>query len=254
MEQKNRLVIVVAIVVVIVAALFVSFGRSLFGVNTPSVVLPDALGGADSSLGSGGSSPADSFHRGEVTPQTVQDVIATLSRPDSYYRELTVQTFWSGGSSSTQVQVWVDGGWSHSRQVLPSGLIRHDLTGEGTLYYWYDGSSQYESTPADERSSDLSQRIPTYETVLELDTADITAAGYEVRENIPCIYVSVSRDGAQQAERYWISVDSGLLVCAESETDGQLTYQMTAYSAIQSPCPASASFQLPDGTLLHDMA
>lgn len=253
MDSKNRLFIVIAVIVIIVGAMFTSFGRNLFILNTPEVILPSSS--AQSGVSSGDPDGSDALFRPvEVTPDTVSGVVATLARPTSYYQELAVETFWAEGTSSTQVQVWVDGGWSHSRQVLPSGLIRHDLTGEGTLYYWYDGSSQYESTPADERSSDLSQRIPTYETVLELDTADITAAGYEVRENIPCIYVSVSRDGAQQAERYWISVDSGLLVCAESETDGQLTYQMTAYSAIQSPCPASASFQLPDGTLLHDMA
>ena len=251
MEQKNRLVIVVAIVVVIVAALFVSFGRSLFGVNTPSVVLPDASGGADNSLGSGGSSQADSYHRVEVTPQTVQDVIATLSRPDSYYRELTVQTFWSGGSSSTQVQVWVDGGWSHSRQVLPSGLIRHDLTGEGTLYYWYDGSSQYESTPADERSSDLSQRIPTYETVLELDPASITAAGYEALDGLGCIYVETDT-GEGHAARFWVDDDSGLLVRAEQLTGGQVVYRMTA-AALERPAPSNASFTLPDGTVLHQI-
>ena len=254
MDQKNRLIIAIAVTLLIVAAMFTSFGRSLFSMRTEHIQLPEPGASSSSQEGGGSSQSAELFQRVEVTPQTVQSVIRTLERSTSYYWELTVETFWEGGSSSVPVQVWVDGGWSHSRQVLPSGLIRHDLTGEGTLYYWYDGSSQYESTPADERSSDLSQRIPTYETVLELDTADITAAGYEVRENIPCIYVSVSRDGAQQAERYWISVDSGLLVCAESETDGQLTYQMTAYSAIQSPCPASASFQLPDGTLLHDMA
>ncbi|MFR6186108.1 MAG: hypothetical protein ACLUJG_11610 [Lawsonibacter sp.] len=34
----------------------------------------------------------------DVTPETVQSIVATLIRPDSYYRELTVETLWSGGS------------------------------------------------------------------------------------------------------------------------------------------------------------
>ena len=140
MEQKNRLFIVVAIVLLIIGAMFTSFGRVLFAANTPKVVLPS------SSAGSGDLSPAGpegpNYQRVEVTPQTVVGVVATLARPTSYYRELTVETFWTGGSSSTQVQVWADGGWSHSVQALPSGVVRHDLTGEDTLYYWSEGSQQ----------------------------------------------------------------------------------------------------------------
>ena len=176
-------------------------------------------------------------------------VVATLSRPASYYRELTVETFWTGGSSTSQVQAWIDGGWSHSRQVMPSGAVRHDLTGGEALYYWYDGSAQYEQTPADDRSSDLAQHIPTYETVLDLAPHEITSAGYETRGELPCIFVEVSRP--KQLQRFWVSVDSGLLVSAESEENGQLVYRMTSYSPVQSPCPAEASFVLPNGEVLH---
>ena len=70
-----------------------------------------------------------------VTPETVQSVVATLSRPDSYYRELTVETLWSGGSYSSTVQYWEDSGWSHIRQTLASGAVRHDLVGAETAYY-----------------------------------------------------------------------------------------------------------------------
>lgn len=251
MEQKNRLFIVVAIVLLIIGAMFTSFGRVLFAANTPKVVLPS------SSAGSGDLSPAGpegpNYQRIEVTPQTVVGVVATLARPTSYYRELTVETFWTGGSSSTQVQVWADGGWSHSVQALPSGVVRHDLTGEDTLYYWYEGSQQYKSTPADKKSSDLAQHIPTYETVLELDANEITAAGYEARGDLPCIFIEVQRSRSRQLQRFWVSVDEGLLVSAEVEEDSQLVYRMTAYSPVQSPCPSDSSFVLPDGEVLHDL-
>lgn len=249
MEQKNRLVIVIAIVALIVVAMTASFGRVIFAANTPDVILPS------SSEGPVGPSNFDnqehSYQHVEVTPQTVTEVVATLVRPASYHRELTVETFWSGGSSSAQVQVWADGGWSHVRQTLPSGVVRHDLTGDGTLYYWYDGSQTYRQAPADEKSSDLAQHIPTYETVLDLEPSEIAAAGYELRGELPCILVDVRSDQSQVIQRFWVSVDSGLLVSAEMEEDGQLVYRMTAYSPVQSPCPADASFSLPDGTVLH---
>lgn len=238
-----------AIILLMGVAMFASFGRVLFAADTPEVILPSSSGEPGDASASG--SQGQNYQRVEVTTQTVVGVTATLARPASYYRELTTETFWEGGSSSVQVQVWTDGGWSHSRQTLPSGVVRHDLTGEDTLYYWYDGSSQYKRAPADERSSDLAQRIPTYETVLELEPEDIVAAGYETRGELPCIFVEVRPGGSRQLQRFWISVESGLLVSAETEEDGQLIYRMTAYSPVQTPCPADGSFALPDGEVLH---
>lgn len=231
----------------IVGAIVASFGRVLFAAKTPEVILPSASAGPGDLSGSG--SQLQDYQRVEVTPQTVQSVVATLARPASFFRELTVETFWAGGNSSTQVQVWTDGGWSHSIQALPSGAVRHDLTSEETHYYWYDGSQQYKSAPADEKSSDLAQHIPTYETVLELESEEITAAGYESRGDMPCILVEVQH--ADLLQRFWVSVNSGLLVSAETEDGGQLVYRMTAYTPVQSPCPADGSFALPDGEVLH---
>lgn len=249
MEQKKRLVIVAAIVLLMGAAMFASFGRVFFASNTPEVILPSSSAEPGDISGSGGQS--QDYQRVEVTTQTVTGVVATLARPTSYYRELTVETFWTGGSSSTQVQVWSDSGWFHSRQALPSGVVRHDLTGGNDLYYWYDGSAQYQRTSADERSSDLAQHIPTYETVLDLDPDEIIAAGYENRGELSCIYVEVQPAGSRQLQRFWVSVDNGLLVSAETEEDGETVYRMTAYSAVQTPCPIGISFTLPDGEVLH---
>ena len=239
--------IAAAIILLMGAAMLASFGRSLFALNTPQVILPA------SSAGPGNVSDPENlgqnYYRVEVTPQTVTGVVSTLVRPSSYYRELTVETFWAGGSSATQVQTWTDGGWTHSRQVLPSGAVRHDLTDGNDLYYWYDGSQQYEHTQADERSSDLAQHIPTYETVLDLDPQEITDAGYETRGGRRGVYAGGQRGRSQQLQRFWVSTDNGLLVCAESEENGQLIYRMTSYSSIQSPCPSEASFTLPTGEL-----
>lgn len=231
------------------AAMFASFGRVIFAADTPKVVLPSSSAGPGDISSSG--SQAQDYQRVEVTTETVTGVVATLARPASYYRELTVETFWEGGSSSVQIQVWTDGGWSHSRQTLPSSVVRHDLTGENILYYWYDGSSQYKQAPANERSPDLAQRIPTYETVLDLDPEDIIAAGYETRGELPCVFVEVRPKDSRQLQRFWISVENGLLVSAEAEEEGQLIYRMTAYSPMQTPCPANGSFALPDGEVLH---
>ncbi len=240
-------------ILLLVGALFASFGRSWLSLRTPSVELP----AVDPSSGSGAESSASlggQYQAVAVTPETVQNVIATLSRVNSCFRTLTVETFWSGGSHTSSVQVWTDGGWTRTTRTLPSGAERHEMTGDGKLYYWYSGSRLYQTAPSDSRSPDLSQTIPTYETVLDLDPASIVNAGYEMRDELPCVYVEVRLDHPQALERYWVSVDNGLLMAAEMEQDGTLVYRMTSSGAITTPCPADASFALPDGTVLHTVS
>lgn len=250
MDSKNRLAIAIAITCLIVVAMFASFGRSLFLVNIPSVSLAHLDEDTSNTDGSSAQGQDDQFWQVDVTPETVQSIVASLSRPESYYRELTVETYWNGGSHSTSVQFWQDHGWSHTRQVLPSGAVRHDITGDETTYYWYEGSESYRSFPADQYSADLTQHIPTYEDVLDLDTDTIVQTGYERRDVWPCVYLQVQVSDTV-VERYWISTDTGLLVSAEREQNGQLVYRMTAYTQVQTPCPTTASFALPDGTELH---
>lgn len=254
MEQKNRLIIAIIVTVLVVVAMFTSFGRALFTQNIPQIVLPSPDASQTQPSASASTDiTANQLQRVEVTPDTVQSVIASLARSASYYRELTVESFWGEDSSSlTSVQTWVDDQWSHSIQTLPSGLVRHDLVGGGQVRYWYDGDQTWLTAPADRLSADMAQHIPTYETVLELDPASITATGYELRGETACIYVQAQSTVAGYEERYWISVDNGLLVSAESLEDGELVYRMSAYSPISSPCPVTEdTFSLPDGTVLH---
>ena len=250
MDPKYRTRLSLLIALIVVAAVFGSFGYSVLSNRTPHIVLPSSSsgGGADSS-----SLPEDGFAQQlEVTPDTVQAVIASLERTGSYYRQLTAQTFWSGGSGTATVQTWVDDGYTYVRAALSSGQVRYSLTNpEGTVCYWYAGSSAWLTAPADSLSADLTQRIPTYEDVLRLDAASISAAGYETYEGHRCIYVEARTDGLDYLERYWISVDSGLLVAAQTVEDGDVIYSIHAATPIQTPCPDNVTFALPNGTVLH---
>lgn len=251
MDQKNRALFSIAIILLIFIALLVSFGRTIFRTQTPEVVLPNVEAVQPGDSQSPGSPGTEQEQTVSVTPQTVQSVIATLERTDSYYRETLVEQFWVGGFSAVTVQTWADQGWTRSRQQLPSGVWRNDIIGPDSAWYWYDGAVQYQTLPADDRSADLTARHPTYETVLELDPALITTAGYTTYEDEPCIYLCAADEDADLTREYWVSVDSGLLLCAEMRLDGQIIYRMSAVGAMQSPCPAAAVFHLPDGTILH---
>ena len=253
MERKRRTLFAVLIATVIVLAVFASFAITLFGQEDYQIKLPDLLGDTQTDPTEDPDHSDGPFIRIEVTPKTVQNVIGTLDRPRSYYRELSLE-LWADAETSaiTTAQVWVDGGWTRSSVTAPGGLVQHNLVGDEQHWMWYEGDETALVFPAGEAVSDLVQRIPTYEDVLELPQRLITAAGYESYAGTDCVFVEIEQEELNSRERYWISVSDGLLVAAERIKEEQVVYRMTAQSTV-SPAPLDSSFVLPDGTVLHSV-
>ena len=249
MGEKRRAALAALIIVVVLAAVLYSFFLTLFA-PTPELVLADPDAAQSESPGGEQSGQAGGVPV-EVTPQTVQDLVAYLNRYESYRRTVAAEYFYNGQPAGTVTgQVWADGGWLRTDLTLSTGVVEHTIVGDGTLWLWQDQGQAVYSGPAGERAADLSQRLPTYEDVLLLDQDDITAAGYEEREDQPCVYVE-ARTELGYAERYWISVDSGLLVAAETEKNGEVVYAMTARDVVSPLDDTQGIFVLPDGTVLY---
>ena len=128
MERKKRNIVVALIAAIIAVAVLSSFGLGLFAPDTAEIVLPTPAPSPSPGGESGGAV------RVEVTPETVQSVIATLSRPESYGRTVTVQDFWEDEElGTTTAQVWVDRGWTRTDAVWPGGTLRSSIVGDGQL-------------------------------------------------------------------------------------------------------------------------
>jgi len=249
MEDKKRTVMAVIIIVVVLAAVLYSFSLNLFR-PTPHLELanPDASQSVDP-VGTEGLRPAGVVV--EVTPQTVQSLIASLERYGSYRRTVAVEYFSDGRSvGAVTARVWAEPGWTRTSATLSSGAVEHSITGDGMLWFWYENGTGVYSGPAADKAADLSQRLPTYEDVLALDEADITAAGYEERDGQPCVYVE-AHTAQGHSDRYWVSTASGLLVAAETEKDGAVVYSMSAQDMVSPLDQTEGIFTLPDGTILH---
>ena len=119
MDSRNRKIIVLAIVLLIAGAMVASFGRSLFALNTPGVVLPDSSAAQGDPSGSG--SPSEQYQQVSVNPRTAPAVVATLARPDSYYRELTVETFWAGARPPSRYRCGPTGAGPTVDRCAPPG-------------------------------------------------------------------------------------------------------------------------------------
>lgn len=251
MDKGHRNILAILIAAVMAVALFSAFSVNLFH-KTPEVVLP-SLTPLPSDVPDGPSG-AGNYQRVEVTPQTVQQVVATLERPESYARTITAETLGAGGQFGvTQATVTVDGGWTQTALTLPDHRTQHSLIGGGRRYVWYGAERTWREYDAAEHSADLSQRLPTYEDVLTADKADIVHAEYALSEQLPCIYIAVLEPSTGYVESYWVSVDTGLLVHAESSKDGEVFYRMSGYT-VETPATPGQSFALPDGTVMHTTA
>ena len=124
LEDKKRTVMAVVIIVVVLAAVLYSFFLNLFA-PTPRLEMADPNAGqstdpvAQESGQSGGVAV-------EVTPQTVQSLIASLERYESYRRTVSVEYFDAGQSVGTvTAQVWVEAGWARTSAALSSGVVEH---------------------------------------------------------------------------------------------------------------------------------
>lgn len=246
MDRKHRNLVAALMAAVVALALFSAFSITWFH-KTPAVVLPSLSPVGESAAPAG----EDSLQRAEVTVSTVQQVIATLERPESYSRQVTVQLFQDGEALGTAATAVVaDGGWTRTATTLPDGRVCHAIVGDGRRWVWYDQDAACQEYDAQTRSADLAQRLPTYEDVLAAEEGQLAAAGYQLSGGLPCIYAAVEEEELGYLEEYWVSVDTGLLVCAQSSREGEVFYRMSGYT-VETPALPGQAFTLPSKEVLH---
>lgn len=260
MEEKSRIKFIVIIALILAAAVFYSFAVNIVQ-EAPQVGLADVNPDPDAQETPSGA--LNGVVQVEVTPETVQKVVETLDRYTSYSRTVSVE-YLSGGDVTGTVSavVAVDGGWTSAAVTGQNGMVEHTIVGDGSRWLWFDDDVRYVQAPAEESSADLAQRLPTYEDVLAVDQSSITAADYVVREGLTCIYVEVEEPELGYFERFWVSVESGLLVAAETVKGDEVVYRMSSFEVV-SPLSGGEDgsgltevrevFTLPDGTELHQV-
>ena len=74
---------------------------------------------------------------------------------------------------------------------------------------------------------------------------------FRVSSDVNCIYVETVQDPEGYTQRYWVSVETGLLVASERLLEGETIYRMASLTADLST-PSTDRFILPDGTVLLD--
>ena len=236
---------VLIVTAVVCAMLLYSFSGGSSGViplppQSPVVERPD-------------STDTDALNRVEVTRENVQAVISTLSRPSIYRRSIVIESFWQDGLAEYDVSVSVSDGVTSLRWRTSAGDEKRVIVTPDRYYIWYSGGNtpfvgDFESIGAADRLADELQMIFTYEDILKLDLNDIIEAGFAQFNGEDCIYAVYLSPLMRFTRRYYVSIESGLLVGAtEHEHSGILVYKMTA-SAVAFDEIDPAVFILPDGS------
>jgi len=217
--------------------------EAVISVERPEVTAPDAL------------------DRVEVTKDTIQAVIATLSRPEVYSRDVVIKNFWDGGEATFNINTSVMGGLTALKTLTVSGLDKRIIITQDTVYIWYKGEWSPYTGKLDLQSdgykaADEWQMLVTYEDVLKLNKSDIIDAGYERYDSDSCVYAVYRSPLLGYTRKYYISIepgsnDFGLVIGAEEyDKDGAPVYSMVAGKSVSDVDPTA--FVLPDGTSLLD--
>ncbi|MCD8356128.1 MAG: hypothetical protein LUE11_06115 [Clostridia bacterium] len=224
-----------------------------------AVVLALCLGGK----GSGIALPAGSAELYDVTEQTgyqrtdanitvdnVQQVIASMRRPDAYTASVTNTLYWSGSWETIYAMQYVRDGVCLTGYFNSEGnMERYEAVKDDIYYAWRNGGATQYSGSAGTVSADDMSMIPTYETVVQEEKTDILAAGERTVNGEACIYVTVNDTDTGYSLTYWVSAVSGLLVQADYNRGSELV-RSVVIDNIQQEEPMEALFLLPDGSSL----
>jgi hypothetical protein len=230
MNIRHPLTIAGIITLVLLAGLLLILFSPWARPETPAVKLPELQDRLPEQTGA--AIPRE-LVQVEVNPQTVQSVIATLARPESYSRSIRVTTYWEGGSSTSLIRVWVKNDRTRMN-ILGTGEEKNILMDGETVTLWYgnDVNQVYTYRGNDPYLADRLQRIPTYEDILALDRSAIREAGCtRTDEGEWRILVAAENREFGYLDTYYISLETGLLEAAEQWEGDTRIYAMTAGKA-----------------------
>jgi len=139
-----------------------------------------------------------------LTRQTVQAVIASITRTESYARTYTVATYWQDGEFIELIELV-----SESSTLEINGKL-------------------YSKTDYPRAGLDTLARIPTYEEILTLPVENIISAEYlRYKEHE---YAKVQFTGLLYKHVYYVSLTTGLLDYAYKYDGDTLVYSMELVS------------------------
>lgn len=239
MNIKRTMIIAIAAAIVIAIAVIVAlnytgYNSKLQNISLAPNVRADNQGSGDEIKDENN----DVVQYLEITPDNVQNVVSTIARAENYYCTMNIVNYWDEGQSVYQVESWV------SNEVTRIIINREDrkeesknfLIKDNVVYVWYGSERNVYSTTISETLSgesnfaDELSMIPTYEDVIKLKKGDIANAGYVVYDDTRYINIETAENELGYKDKYYISLETGLLTAAETTDNEKVVYRMLMLS------------------------
>lgn len=150
--------------------------------------------------------------------ENVQQVLATLSRPDEYWAETELKYTFTQDSEAVEqvfiVKSWVKGGKSKAELYLvrenARAIVKNTVLTPNNLYVWEKSAETMSIGKPGDFSGDDWAHIPTYEMLTSLDIGNISSGGLD--ESGEFILVESTNPDSGYREEWTVSVAKGLLV------------------------------------------
>ena len=180
---------------------------------------------------------------GDVTKETVQAVISTLSRAESYYRKMASTLYSSSGELVSDIEVWCQG---EKMRIISAteDEVRNILMDDTNLYIWYNGDNSLYKSKLDSSSPDEFLGIVSYESIINLEPENIISAEHIEFQDESCIFVEYITGSQSYTYKAYISIATGLLMGDETWDGDSLIYSMVSELPDISTPPNSV-FELP---------
>jgi hypothetical protein len=229
MNKKNYfLIVTLAVIALISVIVILQFHGST---ETPPIAIPSPSSSTQEN------SSGNSGDQLKVSADSVQELLESISRPDTYSRKYAVTLFFDGGEARADISAYRKN--DMFRIIHADGIrVKNTLIANGTVSYWYDGSAAVftaELEAADTNALDSYARLVFYDELLDMPKEDILDAAYEVVGGESCIYVEY-RHSDLYTYRLYVSEEKGLLIAAEVLENGKTIYTLESeFSEITTP-------------------
>lgn len=248
--DKNLTRRVAAVAGVLTLGLLVSFYWPASSSSAPEIVLPQT-GSADIEVDMG----HEQYNRRVadevvVDKHSVQRVVASLQRPEEYTYTSQTTLYYGGQSSAISVRGAVRGGLIKAVQSVSGNLYKHTILTPTDAYIWSSDTLSYYSGSRGEFTADELALMPTYEDLLAVPEEEISAGGFETVGETSCIFAERRRPDDVTVDRYYISVESGLLILYQTYENDELVCEVLATPVIEAV--DDSWFMLPSGSVVTE--
>ena len=214
--------------IIVFIAILVAYTLNNPDADTPGVVLPSPVTGGAISVNT--EDYEKNRRRIEVTPETVQSAISSLTKAGDYSRAIYVERFSGVRSGSCVINVWIHG--QNSRIGINNGAVTKDILIAGDeIWIRYSDSQDLYYGHINEKTNnetDEYQSLISYEDISALDPAGIIDAGYTDHNGDNCIFAEYISGHLGYRNIVYISVDTGLIMGNEMYDGDYLIYKMTS--------------------------